>query len=99
MLGARDLIPYRVSIYVFTAAVTIMSYYGFEFFYETVRHVPGPHFHAVILFLKKTWEDSVPESVRGPNDPIIENFNKIQEVKEWIKTIQPAPQWSLAALF
>lgn len=47
MMGTRDLIPYRAAIFVFATTVTLMSYYSFEFFYESVRHVPGPHFHAV----------------------------------------------------
>ncbi len=49
LLGARDLIPYRTAIYILSTAVSIMAYYNFEFFYETIRHVPGPHFHAVIF--------------------------------------------------
>lgn len=49
MLGARDLIPYRTAIYILTTTVSIMAYYNFEFFYESIRHVPGPHFHAVIF--------------------------------------------------
>ncbi len=44
------------------------------------------------VFNLKTWENSVPESVRGPNESVIENWNKIHEVKDWIRTIQP-PQW------
>jgi hypothetical protein len=50
MLGPRDLIPYRTAIYILASVGLGMAYYNFEFFYEAIRHVPGPHFHAVMFF-------------------------------------------------
>lgn len=53
MLGSRDLIPFRVGVFGFISLVMVTAYSGFDFFYEAIRHVPGPHFHAVkILFTK-----------------------------------------------
>jgi hypothetical protein len=53
LLGSRDLIPYRVGIFAFVSLVMVTAYSGFDFFYEAIRHVPGPHFHAVFLYIKK----------------------------------------------
>jgi hypothetical protein len=47
MMGSRDIIPYRIGIFAFVSLVTVTAYSGFDFFYEAIRHVPGPHFHAV----------------------------------------------------
>jgi len=52
LLGSRDLIPYRVAIFGFVSLVMVTAYSGFDFFYEAIRHVPGPHFHAVFFILK-----------------------------------------------
>jgi hypothetical protein len=49
MLGRRDVIPYRIGVFGFTALVMVTAYSGFEFFYETIRHVKGPMHHAVII--------------------------------------------------
>jgi hypothetical protein len=46
-MGPRDIIPYRVGVFAFVTLLSITAYTGFDFFYEVIRHVPGPSFHAV----------------------------------------------------
>lgn len=48
LMGKRDVIPYRIGVFAFISLVMVTAYSGFEFFYETIRHVPGPMHHAVI---------------------------------------------------
>jgi hypothetical protein len=47
MMGSRDIIPYRIGVFAFVSLVAVTAYSGFDFFYEAIRHVPGPQFHAV----------------------------------------------------
>ncbi len=48
LMGKRDIIPYRIGVFGFISLVMVTAYSGFEFFYEAIRHVPGPMHHAVI---------------------------------------------------
>lgn len=52
LMGPRDIIPYRIGIFAFVSMLMVTAYSGFEFFYEAVRHVPGPSHNAVIICLK-----------------------------------------------
>lgn len=53
----------------------------FEVFYEIFTHYPAP-------VARTYYEMSVPAEIKKPNDEIIENWKKIHEAKQLLKTFE-----------
>ena len=74
ILTRPDLYIKRIGLFAITTFMIVNATRDFEVFYELFVHLRQP-------LNKVLWEDKVPDSVRIPNEEIIENWRQIHAIK------------------
>lgn len=82
-LSRTETIIRRGAIYTAAIFLTIQATGDFTIFYELFTHLK-PIYNATL------YQNSIPAEVRIPNEEIIENWNKIHEAKDLMKTFEVA---------
>lgn len=76
-----DLFVHRFGIFVLTAFLVNSAFTDFTIFYELFSHLKQP-------VNKPLWENSVPPAVKVPNDEIMENWNKLHQMRDLQKAFE-----------
>lgn len=83
VISRTERIIRRGAIYVAAIFLTIQATGDFTIFYEFFTHLK-PVYNATL------YQNSIPAEVRVPNEEIIENWNKLHEAKDLMKTFEVA---------